>query len=234
MKYNIISIDDARQTYKEAIRERVLFDETFIPSIDASEVVLEEELGRRNLAVSSGSFNQGEIGVWLSTFDCWQWAADNNEELIVFEDDAIPTPDFHNKFAEIYAELTAYDFCTLWVPPNQYLDYIYDAVYSEDGTMTHIGPNKNSITSKYNCGKIRLARAYNGYGNVAQLYSPRGARRFINLARVDGITQPVDCWVYLQSHLGKVEGFAPKPNRANLVDYDWPETQIHNTENYAI
>lgn len=231
MKYNIISINDQRAEYKARIRERVGLEEVSIPAVNGYEVDIEQELEKRGLTVARGRFSHGEVGIWLSVFDCWQWAVDNDEPLVVFEDDAIPAPDFNTRLWEFRQELPSdYDFLTLWVPENQYNDYIYHVRYNEDGTMEHIGPNRNVITSLYNIGAIRLVRAYNGYGNVAMLYSPKGAKFFIDEAR-KGITSPVDCFIYLQSHLRKCKGYAPKPNRAKIVGYDWQaETTVHGVD----
>lgn len=215
------------------IRKRVKVDEVHIPAVNAYEVDVAEELAKRDLFIAyPGMFSTGEIGVWLSNFDCWQWTVDNNEELIVFEDDAIPNINFQPRFHELHSELPPdWDFLTLWVPENQLIDYVYDVVYNEEGHPEHVGPNKNSITSVFNFGAIRLARVYNGYGNVAQCYSPKGARFFIDRVRSTGIYTPVDCYLYQEAHAGRCNGYGPKPNRAKLVGYDWKaETTVHGED----
>lgn len=234
LKYNIISINDDRAEYKKRIRERVGHDEVHIPATDASKVDLGEELDKRGLKITyEGMFRRGEIGVWLSNYDCWKWAYDNDEDLIVFEDDAIPERDFDEKLQLLYSELPPdWDFLTLWIPPNQLIDYVYDVEFDDEGQPTHVGPNLNSITSRFNFGSIRLARVYNGYGNVAQLYSPKGAGKFIRRVEEAGIYTPVDCFVYQEAHAGRAFGYAPKPNRAKLVNYDWAPTTIHETEKH--
>jgi GR25 family glycosyltransferase involved in LPS biosynthesis len=233
VKYNIISINDERESYKENIRRRVKLDEVFIPTINAYEVDVYEELEKRGLSIKhTGMFSAGEIGIWLSTFDCWQWAVDNDEELITFEDDAIPTKEFNTWLWDMRDELPdGWDFFCLWVPENQLIDYLYDADFDHNGQMVGQRPNKNVVTSVYNFGAIRIARVYNGYGNVAQLYSPKGAKFFIDRARSDGIATPVDCFLYQEAHAGRCQGFAPKPNRAKLVTYDWAaETTVHKED----
>lgn len=230
MKFNILSINDDRKAYKDQIRSRVLFEEVRIPTVNAYEVDVEDELKKRGLWIAyPGMFSRGEIGVWLSTYDCWQWASDNEEELVVFEDDAIPSPSFETQLRDLTIELPSdYDFLTLWVPENQIVDYTYDVVYDDEGQPTHVGPNKNSITSIYNFGSVRLARVYNGYGNVAQLYSPKGGWTLAERVRSTGIYTPVDCFLYQEAHAGRCDGYGPKPNRATLVSYDWAaETTVH-------
>lgn len=232
-KYNIISINDWRSDYKRTIRKRVGLEEVSVPSVDAYAVDLSVELEKRRLRINTpGMFSAGEVGIWLSTFDCWQWAYDNDDDLLVFEDDAIPHPLFAEKWPELASELPPnYDFMAVWVPPNQYLDYVYDVVYDEEGNPTHVGPHRNSITSMYNFGAMRLAKVYQGYGNVAMLYSPQGAGRMIELARQRGMHSPIDCWIFAEAHAGRLDGYAPKPNRAKIVTYDWKaQTTVHRED----
>jgi GR25 family glycosyltransferase involved in LPS biosynthesis len=234
VKYNIISINDDRAVYKQRIRQRVNLEEVHIPATDGREVDLAFELDKRDLRTNTHPFTRGELGVWLSTFDCWQWAYDNDEELLVFEDDAIPNMRFNEFLGLFHKELPPnYDLMSLWVPENQLIDFQYDAVYDEDGYMTRQGPNRHNALSIYNCGKIRIARVYQGYGNVAVLYDAKGAGILIDHAQTHGINQPVDCWVWARAHTGIVEGYAPKPHWAKAVGYDWSaQTTVHNTERH--
>jgi GR25 family glycosyltransferase involved in LPS biosynthesis len=230
VKYNIISINDERAAYKENIRANVHLEEVHIPGINGFEVDLGEELEKRGIKLAhSGMFSKGEIGVWLSTFDCWQWSVDNNEELVVFEDDAIPTGTFDFQLSKLYYELPAdYAFLALWIPDNQKIDYLYHVEYNDEGIPTWMGANKDASTSVFNIpGVTRLAKVYNGYGNVAQLYSPKGSQFFIDRVREVGIYTPVDCYLYQEAHSGRCAGYGPKPYWANLVKYDWPKTTVH-------
>lgn len=232
MKYTIISIDDSRRSYKENIRKRVRLDEISIPATNGREVDLSVELEKRGLRVPIDYLTAGEVGVWLSVFDCWQWAVDNQEELLVFEDDAIPAEGFQNLFNMYHSELPEdYGFLSLWIPDNQVFDYLYDVVYDEHGVPDHVGPNKIAFLSNYNFGAIRLARVYQGYGNVAMLYSPKGAQELIDAVRRTGLNDPVDCYIFCRAHTGITSGYAPKPVWARAVKYDWQaETTIHDTE----
>lgn len=233
MKYNIISINDDRIMYKEAIRSNVHREEVNIPAVNAFDVNIQDELSRRGIKIAyPGMFSVGEIGIWLSMFDCWQWAVDNNEELITFEDDAIPYWDFQPKFDIIYEEIPkSYDFFCLWVPDNQRIDYVYNVVYDDEGIPRKVGPNRHPSNSIYDFGPERVTRVYNGYGNVAQLFSPKGAKFFMDRVRDVGIYTPVDCYLYQEAHAGRCEGYGPKPNYAKLVSYDWKaETTVHRGE----
>lgn len=231
MKYNIISINDTRYLYKKHIRETVGFEEVLIPSVDARAVNLEYELKRRDLFISRPEiFSIGEVGIWLSMFDCWQWAVYNDEALITFEDDAEPRPFFDEAVERFSEELPAdYDFLSLWVPDNQRKDYYYDVVFDDEGEPDIRGLRKDSL---FDIGAFYIARAYNGYGNVATLFSPKGAQFFIDRTREVGLRTPVDCFLYQESHTERCKGYAPKPIHATAVDYSWPETTVHTTERF--
>lgn len=202
--------------------------------MDARAVDLEEELKKRDLFVTHPeAFSIGEIGIWLSVFDCWQWCAENLEGLIVFEDDAIPAKNFDEQLDYLLREVPSFDFVCLWVPENQRQDYLYDVTYNDEGQPSHHGM-RSYQDSLYNYGALRAAKVYNGYGNVATLYSSRGAEFFIDRVREVGIYTPVDCYLYQEAHAGRCEGYGPKPFWATLVEYDWSvPTTVHTTERYA-
>lgn len=234
MKYSIITINDRRSLYKRKLRAAVDLEEVVIPAVDAEKVNLQDELDKRGLFLPHpGAFSIGEVGVWLSVFDNWVWSADNNEELIVFEDDAIANINFNTELPALRAELPEdWDFFTLWVPDDQLQDYLYNVTYDDEGIPNIFGRRREGH-SLFDFGSEFVARVYNGYGNVAQLFSPKGSRWFINRAREVGLYSPVDCFQYQEAHAGRCNGYAPKPTYANIVKYDWPETQVHTTPRYV-
>lgn len=230
MKFNIISVDDSRQKYKDHIRSVVMIEEIKIPSFFAANRNVKNALQERGLFVKyPEAFSIGEIGIWISMFDCWQWAVDNQEELVTFEDDAIPKHYFDEAVDLFTKEATDYDFICLWVPPNQMQDYNYDVVYDDDGNPDIRGVKSPSL---FDYGAKYLAKTYNGYGNVATLFSPKGAEFFINRVREAGIYTPLDCFLYQEAHAGRCIGYSPKPFHATVVDYDWAETTVHATQRF--
>lgn len=233
MKYTIISIDDTRLEYKKVIRERVALPEVSVPAVNGKEVDIQHELEKRGVELKDVWHpTVGELGIWLSTMDCWTYTAESNEPLIVFEDDAIPTVKFQESLDNYISELpNDWHYLSLWVPENQYFDYLYDVKYDEDGRWEKVGDNRSEITSIHNYGAMRLSRVYQGYGNVATLYSPEGAAILEAHAKIYGITGPIDCWIHDRAHTKIVNGFAPKPRWAKAVTYDWAaETTVHKTE----
>lgn len=232
LKFNIISINDERIAYKDNIRKHVGMEEVSIPSVNAYKVDLPFELKSRGLESRPWTPKIGELGVWLSNFDCWQWAADN-EELVVFEDDAIIDENFYDGLQVLYSELPEdWDFLTLWVPENQRQDYMYRVEYDDEG-MPNILGNVPPGKSSFDYGARFTARAYQGYGLVATMYSPKGGAALIESARRRGICTPADCFIFQETHAERVKGYAPKPT-VGLVSYDWSaETTVHNTGIYS-
>ena len=235
LKYSIITIDDSRAEYKNNIRSRVQLDEITVPATNGTQVDIDAELAKRGIPLGGYWFSKGELGVWISTFDQWVWCVENNEELVVFEDDAIVTDQFSTMLPDFNSELPSdYAFLSLWVPENQYHDYLYDAKFDEDGHWEKVGRDKNAITSLYNFGAMRISKAYQGYGNVAMQYSPQGAQQLIERAQTKGIYEPIDCFIFTASRTGKIDGYAPKPHYNKAVEYDWAApTTVHLTQHHT-
>lgn len=209
-------------------------EEVKIPSVNAREVDLLEELENRKIFVPyPGQFSLGEVGIWLSMFDCWEWALENDETLITLEDDAKPQWFFDEAVDLFIKELPRdWDFLCLWVPNDQKQDYLYNVTYNSDG-MPKIFGRMSAKNSLFDYGAQYTAKAYNGYGNVATVFSPKGAKFFIDQARKVGLYTPVDCYLYQEAHAGRCKGFSPKPEHATLVDYDWSvPTTVHTTERF--
>lgn len=233
MKYTIISLDDQRLAYKKRIRENTRLEEIFIPAIDGRQVDILAEYKNRGLRPTDWAASKGESGIWMSNFDRWAAVAEMDEPLIVFEDDAIIPIDFDSKLRYIMSHLPPdWDYCALWVPDNQRIDYFYDSVFNEIGDAISIGPNRSNQESIYRVNDSNaIALVYQGYGMVSLMYSPAGGRKLVELSQKTGIYTPVDCWIYQQAHLGNLKGYAPHPFNAALVQYDWSaQTTVHNTE----
>lgn len=226
-KYTIISLNDDRAVFKEAItRNTSSLYSWSIPAVDGRAVDLPAEIEKRGLELSHhwGNPKLGELGVWLSNFDRWEKIAGDDYPSVVFEDDAIVSPAFTTKLALLMNELPDdWDFVALWVPEDQRIDYRYAVVY-ELGIPRINGVLPDHVRSLFDFGAHRAALVYQGYGMVSLMYSPTGAAKLVDLARKHGITGPVDCWIYEQAHMGNVNGYAPKPEFADIVSYDWSAT----------
>lgn len=233
MKYTIVSVTDKREQSKSAIRaqlsehEEITEIEFFGPGHD-----LLAEAERRGLTFDSWTPRIGELGVWLSQHNCWQWCADNDEPLLVVEDDAIISDGFDEWYTTITENMTTPDALALFVPHDQFNDFEYDTVgWTLSGVWRGGSPN-HTINHEF------LARAYQGYSCVAILYWPSGARKLLAAVQQQGITTPVDCWLFEQGfpdhrrtpNSERVHIWAPKPRFATGVFVDWfAPTNIHNT-----
>jgi len=235
VKYSIISINDKRQHYKDAIRRYVGFEEERIVSVDGAYLNRDgeilEHLADLGLKPPHWPMSVGEIGVWMSNFLHWEHVSRMDEPLIVFEDDAIIREGFPDAVNNLVAQLPEdWDFLVLWVPDNQRIDYRYNLSYNKDGDPEIYGMRPEGLPSYFDFyGAQDVARVYQGYGTVSMLYSPAGGKKLAELAKFHGLRGPVDCFVFQEAHKGAVNGYAPKPDKV-FVDYDWPATQIHNTE----
>lgn len=224
MKYTIITLNDDRKFYTDMIRDRVKYEEILLPAVDGRVVDIKKELFIRQLEWTGWeNAKRGELGVWLSNFDRWEYAANMDEPLIVFEDDAMPSPAFNLYVDGLLEDIPDdWDFVSLWIPDNQKHDYLYDIDFDENGV--HVWANRpwrNNENSIYRVeGSDRVALAYQGYGMVSLMYSPRGAAKLVELARQTGLSGPVDCWIFQQAHRGAAKGYACHPNYSHVVRYD--------------
>lgn len=232
MKYNILSIGaPEREHYRQDLRKFVPFDEVDIPAVDGRMVKFKDEYEKRGLFPTSWTPKTGEAGVWLSNFDRWQWVSEQDDNLIVFEDDAVVYEHFADRFDNFYYELPDdWDFAALWVPENQRIDYRYNCTYDENGDPVSAGPIREYPDSQFK-HSFFAARVYQGYGMVSLMYSPQGGRKLVDLARKTGIAGPVDCWIYQHNNLGDLNGYAPTPIFAKIVHYNWDaETTVQKTQ----
>lgn len=229
MKYHIISINDERKSYKDNIRKHVPLPEAEWTDYNAYFTPPREGLAARGLEWKPDWPNPkiGEMGVWLSNYDAWKNISEMDSPCIVFEDDAVVDETFWLKFTNFIDQLPSdWDFAALWVPENQRVDYRYSLVYNHTGVPLIFGtlPYEKSIFQVP--GADRAALVYQGYGMVSLVYSPRGAEKLVNYAHSRGITGPVDCWIYEIAHMDEtnVKGYAPRPEYADIVTYDWAAT----------
>jgi GR25 family glycosyltransferase involved in LPS biosynthesis len=239
IEYTIISISEQRAAHKQALRGLLNLSEAkdieFVNATDCGQ--LEKILSKYpNIKPKDWIPRLGELGVWLSQIQTWYYLANSNiDALIVFEDDAIISPAFES-ILDLYIDDLPdnWDFLSLSVPDNQRQDFYYRQVYDETGhpkTVIRAGEK----TYEFDYGKPTLARVYQGYCCVATMYSKAGATKLLKLVEEFGIYTPVDCFLFLQAHAGRLNAFAPKPNSPMCVVIDWLcPTSIHTTDLYGV
>ena len=173
------------------------------------------------------NYKLGEIGIWQSLANVWKNVGD--EPILMFEDDALLHPEFENRFKHALIDLPAdADFLTLFVPSNQRADYDYVVRYDEIGN-----PHKTSFTNRYiyDIGSSHIAKAYQGYGGVAVLFTEQGCKKLLAIAQEKGMYTTSDCFLYLEAHAGSINGYAMLPHLYDTVHID-PNTKtlVQDTE----
>jgi len=236
MKYIVISVDDSRADYRNKIKSKTELPEQEFLATDArlSTFDISYALRTRGLKIADWEdIKIGEIGCWLSHFDGWRLVVEKDEPMVIFEDDVILAESFSHNLSDFLEEVPEdYDFVSLSVPPDQFPDYLWIVRYSVKGEPDIIGKVFDGKDSQFNYGAVRMAKAYQTWGLGAVLYSPRGARKLISLAREHGLYTPVDCFLFNQAHLGAVTGYAPKPffvNQLTTFNINAPTT-VQDTE----
>lgn len=229
-QFTIVSINDDRAAYKDKIRRNVPFEEVELPAVNGHTVDLSEEFRKRDLRITGWEPSAGEAGVWLSMFDRWTYAAQLDEPLIVFEDDAVVGTQFADKFYLYTNQMPReWDFSALWVPGNQTQDYCYNVTGYADNGKPYVDGFREYRDSLFKYSR-RVAHVYQGYGMVAVMYAPIGAEKLVQLAREKGAHMPVDCFLYHEAHVGPLDGYAPTP-LFPMVSYDWSApTTVHDIE----
>lgn len=236
--YTIITVDDSRADLKRALRERMrgyLPEISDIDFVDARKIDVDAELQRRGLAVN-GKFHIGEIGVWLSQINAWEYIANQDEydAVIVFEDDAVVCPEFELIFQFVWAELPkSFDFMALAVPADQLVDYYYDRTFTEHGRWElNSNMRKHLHYSDHYIGSRFVAKAYQGYSCVATMYSKAGAQKLLDLVKEHGLNAPVDCFIFNMHHTGPLNGYAMMPTVKNVVTFEEKGTIARATGMY--
>jgi GR25 family glycosyltransferase involved in LPS biosynthesis len=232
--YTIISVDDSRKLTKDEIRATVDLPEiTDIDFVDGRDSVqFDRFLREYGTLIRGKNFFYGELGVWGSNLNAWKYLVESDlDALLVFEDDALPWVDFSKRFPEYIADLPrGFDFFSLHPPENQLADYYYQRSFNLDGGWNLTSPVHHKLnTSPHYTGSKYIASAYQGYGNVAMLYSKTGAQEILKLVERNGIYTPVDCFLYLEHHKGNLDGYTLMPNVLGLVDYDEPGSIARST-----
>jgi hypothetical protein len=148
------------------------------------------------------SWRPGEAGLWYTNINAWQWSVDNQETLLTFEDDAIPTP-FFGEALDALSSLDTFDFASLYIPyrnMGQKMPFMF-------------GPTQQE------------------HGNISLAYSPLGSQKILSLLEQNGMQYPVDIWLYKQGLAGSLRGFTPRLVSRVAVNHDFTlPTNIHEDD----
>lgn len=225
MKYAILSINDSRAEKKAAIRNVLSgWQEVFIEAVNGyNSQELEDAIRASGINKTSWVPKVGEAGVWMSQANAWWAVSESEEPIVIFEDDAILSPNFVQDLENYISELPDdWDMFCAFVPENQYGDfnweYFYDYNGQTDGQPLHWWPEGEPSLL---IDSDKVCRAYQGYSCVALVYQPRaGAKLYESAVRL-GMYTPVDCFIFERYRAGDINAYAFKPGQPRLVDVDW-------------
>lgn len=141
----------------------------------------------------------GELGIWVSTLNCWQYMVDNNiETLLMLEDDISLNKNFVKNLK----------LCLKDLPKN--FDFLSLFYFEDQNKLTE----DTDIKSKY------IHRASNQYSaGQAIMYSLKGAKKMLKLIRRKGLEYTADCFIFEQARLGFVNGYSIVPNNLSFLDH---------------
>jgi hypothetical protein len=231
LKYSILHIDDSRKESMDYIRSVVNpagYDEVEVVGVDGR---LENVLSP--FPDHNSSMSSTERAIWHTMVNAWKKCVELDEPLLVFEDDAIPEPDFVDLF-DWYREALpeGWDVLSLFVGQEQYNDFKVEVLQRDQwGGDLRTGSVYDFGAPEYLIGSDRICRVYNGYSCVAMYYSPRGAARLLKLAETRGCYTVVDCFLYMQSKLGMLDSYTYIPGMPRPVGYDWNKKSLRTGGN---
>lgn len=208
MKYTILTLGNPeRQQYMDIIRNQMSnHEEVFIPCVDGKTKQLDDAIDKYGFDIAFDEWRPGEGGVWYSNINAWSYAAENNTDLMIFEDDAV----LSHHFGRIIDRVTLpeeYDFVTFYLPYFQ----------------------RNQLMP------FSLIPAYQQHGNVCVLYSSTGAKKILGMLESEGLEWPVDIWLYKKALSNQLTGFGPHNLAIHIVtvDYEVP-SNIHDDDRIEV
>lgn len=163
----------------------------------------------------SWSLKPGEIGIWQSLASVWN---NMQSDVLLFEDDVFLSPNFPVYFQEALNELPEdADFLSLFVPEEQRQDFNYTVRYDDDGNWH---PASEADKYIFDIGAKFIARAYHGWGGQALYFTKKGAEKLLHLAQTKRMYTTSDCFLYMEAHSGRINGYTMLPKFWNTVYID--------------
>lgn len=235
-EYAIISINDERINLKNGITSRVgdiprTYGIEFIDGRVDSIGTLQGKFHINNIWKEA---KLGEIGLWFSFLNVCKYAVDNNKTILVFEDDAIIISnnfkdDLNLLLSQVPDDADAFSVLS---PQNQQVTAYIEWIDRSAG----LGITHSDIAPTYQVpGAHLICRSYQGYSFVSMIYTPKGAKKILDLVRRTGMYTPADCWLFEQADSRLLDVYTPVPSEAKLVDVDWENqapTTIHTSGLY--
>jgi GR25 family glycosyltransferase involved in LPS biosynthesis len=178
------------------------FKEINFESFDANKNDINLKLNQMNLTLNNWEYTKvGEVGVWITNLLFLKKMIEEDvESSLCFEDDAILSDNFYEKFLQIQEEAPEdYDFVTMVYPKSSI------SMYKEDANLEF----KNVCLAKYNY-----------FGLQCILWSKKGAKRFLDLVNEDKISNPIDIVLYEYVKKENLKGISVRPDFEQVVFHD--------------
>lgn len=227
MKYTIISVDESRKENKDNLRLYLLDrEEVFLDFCDGRIPDQLLKASKHFNVPTPGPFKSGEFGIFYSVLTCLEYGSDN-DGIIYFEDDAIPTVYMSDRLTKYIDQLpTDWDMFALWSPENQRGDYHNVSGYDKDGVPIY--GRRRSGENPF--GTDEVVKLWQGYGNVSMAFSQEGCKKLLEHIKCEGFYSPIDCLLCIATHRNVINGYALRPDQPLLVNYDWnrPTTVQHS------
>lgn len=242
MKYTVLSVDDSRKELRDAIHEEM--QALGIERLDGVSCVdgrkpgaIDKWLLENPIRVTGERFHNGELGIWASVYNAWDRfiVSTKAKKLIVFEDDAVVKDAFGKMLPFVEKELqgTDWDFFAWAVPHDQKVDYYYNRAIYPNGTWSVVSPMRHKYEqSPHYVGKTLICKAYQGYHAVCIMYSRRGVFKLMDMLMQDGITEPLDLFLFRHSLAGNLNGYTLLPDVTTAVTFKEKGTIARNSGMY--
>lgn len=203
MKIFVINLERStgrRERMTQALTEAELDFEIF-PAVDGSKKFdeLSHYNDRKRRFLRIRSLTNGEIGAFASHYRLWKKCVSMNEPIIIFEDDAVLLPNFHEAIQIAESNIVKYGCLRFY---------------------GHRGGKHKTVAALDNNFRIDFSRK-GVLGSVAYMLDPNAASKL--LAHSDEWIFGQDVYMNL-SYLHKVGCFILKPHS---IDHSWEDTTIH-------
>jgi GR25 family glycosyltransferase involved in LPS biosynthesis len=211
MKYTIVHIND-RSKENMDYNKSILSDFEYVKDIEffngnegnAWDVINHKEIRQDVWSPYDGrSFPPlpGELGIWVSTINVWEYIIDNDIDMfLMLEDDIRISKDFVLNLQLCLNDLPKdFDFLSLY--------YFEEQNNFDEGT---------DIGSKY------IHKALTQYSaGQAMIYSNAGAKKLLKVLKRKGIQYTADCFIFRQCHEEVVNGYSVIPDNLVFLEHDY-------------
>jgi len=181
MKNFVINLDRQPEKYENFLQLNAGANIAFnrVAACDGA-ALSDDEVAAMKIAVPGLKFTRGSIGCAASHRKLWQQAAEANEPMLVFEDDAAIRNDFSEVYPRLLASQPGWDYFTF----GYNTDSILDIGWAHGmGAAVAFSPRQPSAANQLDFVKsaapVSAYRLNNCFGTCGYAISPAGARKLL-------------------------------------------------------